>query len=121
MNDFEVKMKTRNKKFAHACVKLISEFNPGKVSNHIADQLLRCSTSVAANYRAACVAQSKKSFVAKLGIVIEEADESDFWLEFALDEKIHSDLSKVESLMNEARELAKIYIASRITMLKNLD
>jgi len=85
-----------------------------KLGNHIKGQLIRCSTSVAANYRAVCIAQSKKSFVAKLGIVIEEVDESHFWMEFIIDEKIMKK-ELVESLLNEAAELTSIFIASRKT------
>jgi len=59
-----------------------------QLGNHISSQLIRCSTSVAANYRATCVAQSTASFIAKLGIVIEEVDETSFWLEFIIDEQL---------------------------------
>jgi four helix bundle protein len=69
---------------------------------------------VASNYRAACIAQSKASFISKLSIVIEEADESYFWLEFIIDENlIESNL--VEPLLKEADELTAIFIASRKT------
>jgi len=71
----------RTKIFAHRCVKLALALPNNMLGNHIKGQLVRCSTSVAANYKAACIAQSTKSFVAKLSIVIEEADESIFWLE----------------------------------------
>lgn len=120
MTDLEAKLKQRTKLFAHDCVKLVSETNTSRLNNHISGQLIRCSTSVAANYRAACVAQSKKAFIAKLSIVIEEADESDFWLEFMHDENIRVDKSQVKKLMNEAKELTKIFISSRITVSKNL-
>lgn len=120
MNQIEEKLKTRNKKFAHNCVKIASELTSNKLGNHISGQLIRCSTSVPANYRAASVAQSKKAFIAKLGIVIEEADESNFWLEFIFDEKLHKDFVLIEELMNEANELTKIYTSSRITMSKTL-
>ncbi|MHC4509178.1 MAG: four helix bundle protein [Planctomycetota bacterium] len=58
------------------------------LGDHIRRQLIRCSTSVASNYRAACIAQSRASFVSKLSIVTEEVDESCFWLEFLIDEKL---------------------------------
>lgn len=119
MNEIEIQLKKRNKKFAHGCVKLVSELAPCKLSYHTEGQLIRCSTSVAANYRAACISQSTKSFIAKLSIVIEEADESDFWLEFILDENLHPKPQEVERLMKEAQELTKIYISSRLTMSKN--
>lgn len=56
----------RTKIFAHACVKLALELPVNKLGYHIQGQLIRCSTSVAANYRAACLGQSKKAFVSKL-------------------------------------------------------
>ncbi len=85
-----------------------------QLGNHLRGQLIRCSTSVASNYRAACIAQSKASFISKLSIVIEEADESYFWLEFIIDENlIESNL--VEPLLKEADELTAIFIASRKT------
>ncbi len=78
----------RTKAFAHRCVKLALSLPGNMLGNHIKGQLVRCSTSVAANYRAACIAQSTKSFISKLSIDIEEADESIFWLEFISDEKL---------------------------------
>lgn len=82
-------------------------------------QLIRSSTSVAANYRAACSGQSKASFIAKLSIVIEEADESHFWLEFILEENLISN-KKMKNILKEASELTAIFIASRKTIQQNL-
>ena len=84
------------------------------LSRHVHRQLIRCSTSVAANYRATCLAQSKAAFVTKISIVLEEADESYFWLEFIIDENL---LKKnlVEPFLNEAAELTTIFITSRKT------
>ncbi|XWN38202.1 MAG: four helix bundle protein [Balneola sp.] len=104
----------RTKEFAHRCIKLATNLPNTYLGNHIKGQLIRCSTSVAANYRAACVAHSKASFVAKLSIVIEEADESEFWMEFIIDEKL-IETKLVEPLKNEAHELASIFISSRKT------
>ncbi|MCP4630479.1 MAG: four helix bundle protein [bacterium] len=107
-------LKSRTKKFAHRCVKLGLALPNTQLGNHIRGQLFRCSTSVASNYRASCIAQSKASFISKLSIVIEEADESIFWLEFIMDEDL---LKKplVQPLMKEAEELTAIFIASRKT------
>ncbi len=111
-------LKDRTKKFAHRCVKL-TEFLPEiYLGKHIKGQLIRCSTSVAANYRATCVAQSKASFIAKISIVIEEVDESAFWLEFIIDEKLF-ELEKIEPLLNEAKELTAIFVSSRKTASNN--
>jgi len=110
-------LKKRTKDFAHRCVKLALALPKTKLGNHIAGQLIRCSTSVAANYRASCLAQSKASFVAKLSIVIEETDESAFWLEFIVDENMLK-RQLVQPLINEAEELTSIFIASRKTARK---
>jgi four helix bundle protein len=107
-------LKRRTKEFAHRCVKLGLALPNTQLGNHIRGQLFRCSTSVASNYRASCIAQSKASFISKLSIVIEEADESIFWLEFIIDEDL---LKKhlVQPLVKEAEELTAIFIASRKT------
>ncbi len=75
-------LKGRTKEFSHRCVKLALSLPDTILGRHLQGQLIRASSSVAANYRAACIAQSKAGFTAKLSIVIEEADESLFWLEF---------------------------------------
>ena len=113
----ERELKKRTKEFAHRCVKLSLALPETDLGRHIRRQLIRCSTSVASNYRAACIAQSKASFVAKLSIVLEETDESAFWLEFIIDEKL---LKKelVEALLRESEELTAIFIASRKTARK---
>jgi four helix bundle protein len=77
-------------------------------------QLLRCGTSVAANYRAVCRARSKAEFVAKIGIVVEEADEAILWLELMTESGIVS-LAKTKELLKEANELTAIFAASQRT------
>lgn len=111
-------LKMRTKVFAHNCIKLTQSFPNTYLSNHIKGQLIRCSTSVAANYRATCIAQSKPSFIAKISIVIEEIDESHFWLEFALDENLISK-ENVTLLLKEASELTSIFMASSKTASSN--
>ncbi len=107
-------LKRRTKEFAHRCVKLAVALPTTKLGRHIQGQLIRCSTSVAANYRAATLAQTKAVFISKRSIVIEEADESAFWLEFIIDENLMiKDL--VLPLLNEANELKAIFITSRRT------
>ena len=107
-------LKSRTKQFAHRCVKLSMALPETVLGRHVRKQLIRCSTSVASNYRATCLAQSKASFISKLSIVLEETDESYFWLEFIIDEGL---LEKkfVDSLLNEAEELTAIFISSRKT------
>ena len=114
----EEQLKKRTKDFAHRCVKLALSISTATLGNHLAKQLIRCSTSVAANYRSACLAQSKASFIAKISIVLEEADESAFWLEFIKDEKLVKNES-LSSLLDEANELKAIFYSSRKTARTN--
>ena len=71
-------LKKRTKDFAHRCVKFAIVLPKTTLGNYIRGQLIRCSTSVAANYRATLHSQSKAAFISKMSIVIEEADESEF-------------------------------------------
>ena len=83
----------------------------------IGNQLFRSGTSVGANYRAACRARSKAEFIAKLGIVLEEADESLYWLEILAEtEIVKADL--LAPLMKEADELVAIFVTSLKTAKK---
>ena len=110
-------LKSRTKRFAHRCIKLAMALPETFLGNHIRGQLIRCSTSVASNYRATCLAQSKASFISKLSIVLEEVDESFFWLEFIIDENLLK-RKHAEHLLKEADELTAIFIASRKTARK---
>ena len=113
----KAELKKRTKDFAHRCVKVSLALGKDALGNHIRKQLIRCSTSVAANYRATCTARSKAEFISKLGIVIEEADETAFWLEFLAEEGLLTK-QRVASLMKEAQELTAIFIASQNTARK---
>ncbi len=107
----------RTREFAFNCVKLSEELPESKIGNHIRGQLVRCATSVASNYRAARLAQSKAAFVAKLSIVIEEADETEFWIDFALELSLLPK-NNAKPLIKEAHELASMFIAARKTIQK---
>jgi four helix bundle protein len=113
MNREELKKRTND--FAHRCVKLAMALPDTPLGRHVRMQIIRCSTSVAANYRAACLAQSKTDFAFKLSIVAEEADESAFWLEFIIREKLLKE-KLVLSLLRETEELTKIFVSSRMTV-----
>jgi len=113
----EKALKQRTKEFAHRCVKLSVILPRTYLGNHIKGQLIRCSTSVASNYRAACIAQSRPSFISKLSIVLEEVDESHFWFQFIIDEQLLGK-DRVLPLLREAEELTAIFISSRKTARK---
>lgn len=111
----KVELKARTKEFAHRCIKLSTAVPKTPLGKHLQLQLIRSATSVAANYRAACIVQSKADFAFKLSVVAEECDESCFWLEFIIDEKLLKQ-SQVTPLLEEGRELTAIFIASRKTV-----
>jgi len=104
-----IDLKVRAKRFSIDIIKLFTSLPVSAESQVIGKQLLRSSTSVGANTRAAFRGRSTKEFVAKLGIVIEEADESQFWLELIDELDLSKDDSKVRILMNEANELTAIF------------
>jgi four helix bundle protein len=84
----------------------------------IGSQLVRCGTSVGANYRACCKSRSRTEFVSKLGIVEEEINESVYWLELIISTSLLP-AKRVEPLLEETRQLEKIFAASRITAARN--
>jgi four helix bundle protein len=104
----------RTKTFAHRCVKIATALPETTLGKRIRGQLIGCSTSVAANYRATCLSQSKASFIAKISIVLEESDEAAFWLEFIIDENLFKK-NIIEPLLQEAQELTAIFVSSRKT------
>ncbi|MBU3914388.1 four helix bundle protein [bacterium] len=112
------KLKLRTKQFAFRVIKL-TEALPQKQSGLvIGKQLIRSGTSVGANYRSACYGRSKAEFIAKMGIALEEADESAYWMELIIEAELLSK-NQVESLLKEANELAAILYASIKTARKN--
>jgi four helix bundle protein len=107
-------LRARTKEFAIRIVHLFRSLPQAKEAQVIGNQLLRCGTSVGANYRAACQARSKAEFIAKIGIVAEEADETVFWIELLSDIGIMKK-ERLEPLRKEAQELTAIFSASRQT------
>jgi len=111
-------LRARTKRFAIRIVKLCDAL-PNRPSGWvIAKQILRSGTSVAANYRAACRSRSKAEFVAKLCIVVEEADETLYWLELLSETGIVPG-SKLQALIDEANQLTAIFVAARKTSRSN--
>ena len=105
-------LQRRTKQFALRVIKLVKALPKNSTGWTIGGQLIRCGTSVGANYRAVCRSRSDAEFISKLGIVVEEADESGFWIEII----IESGLIKKElvgPLLKEADELTAIMAASR--------
>ena len=111
-------LQDRTKNFALRIIKLAEFLEKHPVGKFIGRQIFRSGTSVAANYRAACRARSAKDFISKLGIVIEEADETAFWLEILSASGIIRE-GQIKDLLNEANELTAIMVASKSSALKN--
>ena len=101
----------KTKEFALAVVGLVEQLPLSKTSDVVGKQLLRSATSVAANYRAACRARSRREFIAKMGIVEEEADESQFWLEVLVNRGL-VEKSNGATLYREAGEIVAMTVAS---------
>ena len=112
MNELELKQRT--KQFALPVMKVVGALPENSVGRAIGNQLIRSGTSVGANYRSACRGRSKAEFVAKLGVVVEEADESVFWLELIIDGKLLTK-QRIEPLLQEANELTAIMTAAHKT------
>ena len=112
-------LKTRTKKFGIDVIRLVEDLPASKTGNVIGNQLLRAGTSVGANYRAACRGRSTRDFVSKIGIVIEEADESLYWMEVLLELGIVPK-ELLLPLMKEANELIAIFTASSKTARSNI-
>lgn len=109
---FIEKLKKRTKKFALDILKLYQALPKKREYMIIGDQLLRSATSVASNYRASCRARSQAEFFSKISIVVEEADESLFWLEVLLEGNLMTE-SELSPLIKEAKEITAIMSSSR--------
>ena len=107
-------LKLRTKRFAIRVVKLCRALPRSDEGRIIGRQLMRSATSVAANYRAVCRARSHQEFVAKIGVVVEEIDETVFWLEFIVDVGLMS-AGRMRELIAESNELLAILAASQRT------
>ena len=108
----EKELKKRTKQFALRIIRLVNALPKNIVGQSIGKQLIRSGTSVGANYRSACRGRSKAEFVAKSGIVEEEAGESAFWMELIIEGGL-LEKKLVEPLLKEADELVAIMVASR--------
>ena len=114
MSEKAEQLKKRTFLFAVNIVKLVRELPATFEGRRVGEQLFDAGTSVAANYRAACKARSHAEFIAKIGIVLEEADESEFWLEFLVATAIVPEAA-VKAHRCEASELSAIFTASHKT------
>jgi four helix bundle protein len=109
---------TRTKSFSLRILKLVDRLPRTMSGRAIGNQLVRCGTSIGANYRAACRSRSRAEFAAKLGVVAEEADETVYWLELLQDGKLLSE-TELSGVSKEANELSAIFTAGRRSSSRN--
>jgi four helix bundle protein len=104
-------LRARTKQFAIRIVRVFKSLPKNDEARIIGKQLLRAGTSVAANYRAVCRSRSKAEFISKMSVVLEEADETAFWLELLIETSIIPEV-RLRDLLTEANELLAIFAAS---------
>ncbi len=113
-------LKNRTMAFALSIIKLVQTLPNNRISNTIANQIIRSGTSVGANYRAACRAKSNKDFLNKILIVEEESDETLYWLELLQESKLIPNPT-IEPIMKECDELVAIFTSSGKTIRNKLN
>jgi four helix bundle protein len=111
-------LQERTKSFALRIMKFAEFLEKHAVGRYVGRQMFRSGTSVAANYRAACRAKSARDFISKLGIVVEEADETVFWLELSKEAGYVKE-EQILQLMKEANEITAIMVASKNSAAQN--
>ena len=104
-------LKDRTKRFAVRVIRMVDKLDRSTAVEVIARQLVKSATSIGANYRAACRGRSKAEFVAKLQIVLEESDETQYWLELMLELEM-LDRQVLQDLIREADELTAIFVSA---------
>lgn len=114
-------LQNRTKRFALDIIKLVANLPNNRIGWTISDQIIRSSTSVAANYRAVCRAKSDRDFISKMGTIIEEADETLFWLEMIEEAKLMAEDLEIFKLKTEANELVSIFVSSAKTVKNRLN
>jgi four helix bundle protein len=117
--EFIERMKQKTKVFAVEVISLCKSLKSDRASSVVSYQIIKSATSTGANYRAACKARSKKEFFSKLCIVVEEVDETKYWLEVILEANLSNRVEFLNKLHNEANEITKIMSSARNSIYKN--
>lgn len=120
-DNFIEEMKARTKKFAVDVILFCDTLRESKGSSVISYQLIKSATSTGANYLAACRGRSQSEFFSKICIVVEESDESVYWLEVIKDANLSGNQEELTRLLNEATELSKIMTKSKDTTYRNMN
>ena len=116
---FIERLKKRTRKFAVDVILFCNSLKKCKASSVITYQLVKSATSTGANYRAACRARSKSEFFSKICIVVEEADETEYWLEIINEAHLSNDKEELLRLIKEANEITKINAKAKNSTYKN--
>jgi four helix bundle protein len=111
--EFATELKARTKEVAKRLINFMEGSGKGPAMNVIRYQLLKSGTSVGANYRAACRARSKREWYAKICIVVEECDESVFWIELLEESNVQVDLTEIRAIGKEYQKLLQIFAKAR--------
>ena len=114
-------LQERTKRFAIRIIKLAALLPNTPVGWIISKQIIASGTSVASNYRAVCRSKSDKDFISKMGTVVEESDETLFWLELIKEGEIIKDIPELDDLITEANALTSIFSASLKTIKKRVN
>jgi four helix bundle protein len=112
----KVELTKRTKAFAVKVFKLVDLFPKSKAADVVSYQLLKSASSVAANYRAVNRAKSNADFINKMAVVLEEADESNFWLNFISETELLKKSKELENLIDESNQLSAIFTAALKTL-----
>lgn len=120
MNQKALALQARTRAFATRVIELCEALPVSAATDSIKQQLIDCSGSTDSNYRAACRARSRKEFIAKLGVVVEESDESLGWLQLLIDSSL-CQTESAKALVAEANELVSIFVQSEITAKRNYE
>ena len=120
MNSKALALQVRTRAFVERVIKLCDELPTTAAANSIREQLLDSSGSTDSNYSAACRARTRKEFISKLGVVVEESDESLGWLQLLIDSSI-CPTDGAKSLVDEANQLVAIFVQSEKTAKRNYE
>jgi four helix bundle protein len=116
---FVTQLKARTRQFAVEVIAFCETLKRNKSSDVISYQLVKSATSTGANYRAACRARSKSEFYSKICIVVEEADETEYWLELIKEANLSKDMDKLSQLADEANQITKIMTRTKNSIYKS--
>ena len=117
--EFIERMKKKTKNFSVEVISFCNSLKPNRASSVISYQIIKSATSTGANYRAACKARSKKEFFSKLCIVVEEIDETKYWLEVILEANLSNKKELLKRLELEAIEITRIMSTARNSIYKS--